>query len=87
MRPSWAARKVLWSRIFRDSSYAKVSLPTETEGSGLAYLRTYTSSKYVTSACLEPCITVPMSKGQQIANQPPLEDALQATLEQVKNRT
>jgi hypothetical protein len=35
----------------------------------------------------QPCIVIPMSKKQQLANQPPVEDQLQASIDKIKNST
>jgi len=42
--------------------------------------------KFIEGLVGEPCITIPMSKKQQLASQPPIEDALQATLDRIKNK-
>lgn len=42
--------------------------------------------KFIEGLVGEPCITIPMTKKQQLASQPPIEEALQATLDKLKNQ-
>jgi len=79
--------QMLRMRIEKVDGVAKVlKIRVETEGKNIAVWKPAVEvvKKFIEGLMGTPCIVIPMSKKEQLANQPPMEDRLQASIDKLK---